>query len=91
MNTILEFITSHPIATYFIAFVGPIFTWEVYQLRIRPLLIPKAEVNRMVEDIIEKYGPDAERFAYIIEHAEWRRSYTYKRGIWRRVRRELQR
>ena len=91
MNTILEFITNHPIATFFIVFVGPIFMWEAYQHRVRPLFIPKAEINRIVDGLIEKYGPDAEQHAYIEEDAEWRRSHTYKRGIWRRVRRELQR
>lgn len=91
MNTILEFITNHPIATLFIAFVGSVFAWETYQLKIRPMLIPKAEINRMVDELMEKYGSDAEHHARINEDAEWRRTYTYQSGIWRRVRRELQR
>jgi len=60
MHIILAFINHHPIATCFIAFVGPIFAWEVYQHRFRPLLIPKAQINRMIDDLIEKYGPSAE-------------------------------
>ncbi|MFK5979720.1 MAG: hypothetical protein QM488_12630 [Rhizobiaceae bacterium] len=91
MNTILDFITNHPIATFFIAFVGSILAWEIYQLGIRPLFIPKSVINQMVDELIEKYGPEAEHHAFINEDAEWRRSHTYRRGIWRRVRRELQR
>jgi len=51
----------------------------------------KAEIKRMVDDLIEKHGPGAEHRACINEHAEWRDSHAYKQGFWRRVRRELQR
>jgi hypothetical protein len=45
----------------------------------------------MVDDLIKKYGPDAEHHAYLEEDRAMRKTDTYQRGVWKCVRKELQR
>ncbi len=71
------------------AFVLSVFGWSEWEFRIKPLRIPKEDINAIVDELIAKHGPDAEQFAYIEEDAAWRRSNTVEQGKWRRVRKEL--
>ena len=71
------------------ALFGVIGLVEFWSFRIRPLSIPKAEINAIVDDLIEKHGPRAEEIAFIEEDRAWRYTDTYEQGKWRRVRREL--
>jgi len=63
------------------------FLWHTYAFSIRPRLIPQAEIDRLVADMLTK--PDPEQAAFAEEHAAWCRSDTFEQGKWRRVRREL--
>jgi len=63
--------------------------WHAYEFSIRPCLIPKEEIDRLVMQVLAKPDPDAA--AFIEEYAAWHRSDTFEQGRWRRVRRELRR
>ncbi|MFB9949975.1 hypothetical protein ACFFP0_14010 [Rhizobium puerariae] len=52
---------------------------------IRPMLVPKAEIERMAADLISRHN-DPEEAAAIEEHAAWYRSNNFEQGKWRRVR-----
>lgn len=85
-----DFINS-PYLPYLLfgAFVLAVFASVQWELRIRPMFIPKAEIDAIVDDLIATYGPRAEEFAYREEDHACRYSHTFKQGKWRRVRREL--
>jgi hypothetical protein len=70
-------------------FVLAIACWEVWQFRIRPMLIPKSKIDAMVDALIVRYGPNAEQMTYGEEDRAWRHSDSFKQGVLRRVRREL--
>ena len=73
----------------FIAMIAAVGLWHAWEFRLKPLAIPKAKINAIVDDLIALHGPDAEEMAYIEEDRAWRYSDTYEQGKWRRVRREL--
>lgn len=62
-----------------------------WQGRIRPMFIPRAEIKRMTDELLEKHGDCAEETAFIEEDRAWRYSQTFEQGKWRRVRKELER
>lgn len=68
---------------------GLLGLWEFWRFRLKPLFIPKADIDRMVDALIAEHGERAEEIAFIEEDRAWRYSDTLKQGIWRRVRREL--
>jgi hypothetical protein len=74
-----------------VAFAGAVFLSVEWQGRIRPLLIPRAEIEKLVDELIEKHGERAEEFAAIEEDRAWRYSQNFDQGKWRRVRKELER
>lgn len=63
--------------------------WRIWELGIRPRLIPTATIRRLADRLIARYGPQAEEMAFIEEDRAWRYSETFEQGKWRRVRREL--
>ena len=71
---------------FFGLFVSAVIGWVVWQSRIRPMLIPKAKIDAMVDALIARYGPDAEQMTFGEEDRAWRYSNTFKQGILRRVR-----
>lgn len=73
------------------AFVLVIFLWVEWQGRIRPMLIARAEIERMADELVEKHGDRAEEVAFIEEDRAWRYSQNFEQGKWRRVRKELER
>lgn len=73
------------------AFVLAIFLWVEWQGRIRPMFISRAEIERMADELAEKYGDRAEEMAFMEEDRAWRYSQTFEQGKWRRVRKELER
>ena len=85
MGFVFIFISDHPIAMSFAAFVGMIIAWAIYQQFIRPMLIPKSEITEEAERLIQQYGPEAEHNAHIEEDRVWRYSDLYAQGKWRRV------
>lgn len=74
---------------FFGLFVLAIACWEMWQFRIRPMLIPKAKIDAMADALIAKYGSEAEQMTFGEEDRAWRYSNTFKQGVLRRVRREL--
>jgi hypothetical protein len=34
--------------------------WHAWEFRLKPLSIPKAKINAIVDDLIAKHGPDSE-------------------------------
>jgi hypothetical protein len=85
----MEFFHSHPLLCLFGLFLGGIGLWHIWDLRIRPLFIPRAEINALADTLIERHGPEAERVAYGEESHAWYYCDVYEQGKWRRVRREL--
>lgn len=61
--------------------------WETHQLFIRPMFIPREEIDLLVEQMMRREAP--EQAALIEEHAAWYRSDSFEQGKWRRVRRRL--
>lgn len=73
------------------AFAAGTFLSVEWQGRIRPMLIPRAEIEQLVDDLIDKQGERAEEFAAMEEDRAWRYSQNSDQGKWRRVRKELER
>lgn len=69
---------------------GAFFSVEL-QGRIRPMLIPRAKIEQLADDLINKHGERAEEFAAMEEDRAWRYSQNFDQGKWRRVRKELER
>ncbi|NRG17578.1 hypothetical protein HPQ64_07745 [Rhizobiales bacterium] len=80
---------SYPAVPAFVLLFGGVAVWHAWQFRLKPLAIPKAKINAIVDDLIAQHGPDAEDWARGYEEEQWYRSDTYEQGKWRRVRREL--
>lgn len=70
-------------------FVLAVFIHHEWDLRIRPMFIPREEINTIVDELIAKHGPRAEQVAYGEEDHACRYCDTYQQGKWHRVRREL--
>ncbi|MEQ8659153.1 MAG: hypothetical protein RIC24_17740 [Hyphomicrobiales bacterium] len=91
MQVLFDFIVSHPVALAVALVIVGVISWHTWVHRIRPLLIPKSDIDRMADALIAEHGSRAEEIASMEEDRAWRYSNTLKQGIWRRVRRELQR
>lgn len=91
IDTVFSIISAYGAWIFVGLFVLAIGGWEVWQFRIRPMLIPKAKIDAMADALITRYGPDAEQMTYGEEDRAWRYSETFKQGVLRRVRHELQR
>jgi hypothetical protein len=89
MNLMVEFVLAQPVAACYVVFVAGVVSWAQWEGVIRPGLISKAEIDRIADDMITRYGPRAEEMAFVEEDRAWRHSETYEQGKWRRVRREL--
>ncbi len=89
MQTVFDFIRSHSEVLAFVLLIIGVALWHTWDFRIRPLFIPKAEINAIVDKLIAEHGPAAEDRARGYEEEAWSRSDTYEQGKWRRVRREL--
>lgn len=89
MQAALDFVRSHPEVLALALLIVGVVGWHTWGFRIRPLLIPKAEIHTIVDELIVEHGPDAEDWARGYEEDAWNRSDTYGQGKWRRVRREL--
>lgn len=89
MQAFLDFIESHPEVLALVLLIVGVAGWHTWEFRIRPLFIPKAEINAVVDQLISEYGSDAEDCARGYEEEAWNRSDTFEQGRWRRIRREL--
>jgi len=86
---VLDFLVTYGAWIFLGLFVLAVVGWEVWQFRIRPMLIPKAKIDAMADVLIARYGPNAENMTFGEEDRAWRYSDTFKQGVLRRVRREL--
>lgn len=73
------------------AFAGAVFLSVEWQGRVRPLLIPRTEIEKLASELIGKHGERAEEVAFIEEDRAWRYSQNFEQGKWRRVRKLLER
>ncbi len=64
--------------------------WFLNELYIRPLLIPKAEIERLADDLRLSYPADPAEAAFAEEQNAWYRSETFEQGKWRRVRMRIE-
>lgn len=65
--------------------------WVIWDVRIRPHLIPKAEIEAEAKVMLAQWGERAAEMAFIEEHAAWYRSQSYEQGRWHRVRVAIER
>lgn len=91
MSAILDIVSAYGAWICVGLFALAVAGWEVWQFRIRPMLISQSKIDAMADALIAMYGPDAEKMTYVEEDRAWRYSETVKQGILRRVRRELRR
>ena len=89
MIAIIDFILARPVLAGLSLFIAGVIAWEEWQRVLRPRMVPKAKIDAMADALIARYGAKAEEYAYIEEDRAWRRSETFRQGLWRRVRREL--
>jgi len=73
------------------AFAAGAFLSVEWQGRIRPMFIPRVEIEKLADDLTEKHGARAEEFAAIEEDRAWRYSQNFEQGKWQRVRKALER
>lgn len=62
---------------------------HVWELSIRPRLIPADEIAALADEMIARYGPRTEEIAFMEEDRAWRYAATFQQGRWHRVRRGL--
>ncbi len=65
--------------------------WEIVEGSVLPRLIPRAEIERLVEEIFARFPMDPEEAAFAEEHAAWCRSNSLEQGKWKRVRKIIRR
>jgi hypothetical protein len=65
--------------------------WFLNELYIRPLLIPKADIERLADELRRNHPTDPAEAAFTQEQNAWHRSETFEQGKWRRVKRFLDR
>jgi hypothetical protein len=65
--------------------------WGIVEHDVLPRLIPRAEIQRLADEIAARHPHDPEGAAFTEEHAAWFRSHAVEQGKWRRVRKELRR
>jgi hypothetical protein len=89
LEAAFDLIRAYPAVPIIGLLIGGVAVWHSWQFRLRPLLIPKGEVDAVVDRLIAEHGPRAEEMAYAEEDRAWHDSNVYEQGRWRRVRREL--
>ena len=65
--------------------------WVIYDIAIRPRLVPRAEIEALVNEVTRKHPEDPEQWAFMEEHAAWFRSHSFEQGKWHRVRKIIRR
>ncbi len=73
----------------FAAFPLSILAWSVFQRRIRPLFIPRAEISRIADEMQARHGLRARQCARNEEYQAWLGGRSFEQGKWRRVGEEL--
>jgi hypothetical protein len=63
--------------------------WELWEGSIRPLLVPRAEIDALSMAMLVQHADRAEQMAFIQEDRPWRYSDSFEQGKWRRVRKTI--
>lgn len=84
-----QVLIDHLAVVIVIAMSAAVALWHVWAFHLKPLAIPKAEIDTVVDDLIERHGSEAEDWARSYEEEAWYRSDIVQQGQWRRIRREL--
>ena len=63
--------------------------WVIYDMEIRPRLVPREEIEAMADEVIRKQPEDPEEWAFMEEHAAWYRSLSFEQAKWHRVRKVI--
>jgi hypothetical protein len=64
---------------------------ELWEGDVRPLLIPRAEIDALSVAMLVQHADRAEQMALIKEDRAWRYSDSFEQGKWRRVRKTIER
>jgi hypothetical protein len=65
--------------------------WELWEGSIRPLLVPRAEIDALSAAMLARHADRAEQMAFSEEDRAWRYSDSFEQGKWRRVRKAIER
>lgn len=65
--------------------------WVIYDMEVRPRLVPRAEIEAMADEVMSKHPENPEEWAFMEEESAWYRSNTFEQGKWHRVRRVIRR
>jgi hypothetical protein len=65
--------------------------WAIWDLGIRPCLIPKAAIEAEAQAMLTRWGERAAEMAFIEEDRAWRHSDGFEQGRWHRVRVAIER
>ncbi|WP_173935157.1 hypothetical protein [Chelativorans sp. Marseille-P2723] len=84
-----QVLIDHLAVAIVIVMIAAVAFWHVWAFYLKPLAIPKAEIDAIVDELIDRHGPDAEDWARSYEEEAWHRSDIVQQGRWRRIRREL--
>ncbi|NRA89434.1 MAG: hypothetical protein HRU28_19065 [Rhizobiales bacterium] len=61
------------------------FLYLLWRIFILPFTIPKAEINLLSIELIQKHGDEANKFAFINEDRAWRYSNARDQAKWHLV------
>ncbi len=86
-RTVAWWITMTAIAAPIVAALA----LRAYQLWRLPQRIPRADVQRLADEVIREHPDDPDLAAFQEEEAAWSRGDAFEQGKWRRVRHELRR
>lgn len=84
-----QFLIDHLLFFIVIAMIAVVEIWHVWAFHLKPLAIPTAEIDAVVDELTERHGAEAEDWARGYEQEAWHVSDTVQQGRWHRVRREL--
>jgi hypothetical protein len=59
--------------------------WELWENSVRPLPVPRAEIDALSAAMLVQHANRAEQMAFIEEDRAWRYSESFEQGKWRRV------
>ena len=65
--------------------------WVIWDVGIRPRLIPKAAIEAEAQAMLARWGERAAEMAFIEEDRAWRYSDGFEQGRWHRVRVAIER
>jgi hypothetical protein len=65
------------------------FLWETWAVYVRPLFIPRSEIEKLADKLLQQYEDEAEYIAFINEERAWRYFDYFERGKWLRVRKAI--